>query len=76
MKMHVTLGHPILIFLYSLALLVLGGAIGIRWGTCWHSFRIAVLGAVLMIVHDWVAAIVWSWKTATLIGGFHRNRAR
>jgi hypothetical protein len=76
MKMDVTLGHPILIFLYSLALLVLGGAIGIRWGASWGSIRIAVLGAVLMIVHDWMAAIVWSWKTATLIGATHRDRTR
>ncbi len=76
MKMHVSLDHPLLIFLYSLALFVLGGAIGIRWGASWHSFRIAVVGGVLMIVHDWVAAIVWSWKTATLIGPFQRNGAR
>lgn len=76
MKMHVTLGHPILIFLYSLALFVLGGAIGIRWGVSWNSMRIAALGAVLMIVHDWMAAIVWSWKTATLIGAIHSDRTR
>ena len=30
MKMSVTLGHPILIFLYSLALFLLGAGIGIR----------------------------------------------
>ena len=38
--------------------------------------KIAALGAILMIVHDWVAAIVWSWKTATLIRGSPRDRTR
>ena len=76
MKMSVTLGHPILIFLYSLALFLLGAGIGIRFGASWSAMKIAALGAILMIVHDWVAAIVWSWKTATLIGAAHRDRTR
>ena len=76
MKMSVTLGNPILIFLYSLALLVSGGAIGIRWGASWHSMRFAVLGAILMIVHDWMAEFVWSCKTAKLLGAIHNERTR
>jgi hypothetical protein len=76
MKMSVTLGHPILIFPYTLALLSLGGAIGIRWGASWHSVRVALLGAILMIVHDWIAAVVWFWKTATLIGATRNDRTR
>jgi hypothetical protein len=35
MKVHVTAGDPILIFVYCLALFILGGAIGVRWGATW-----------------------------------------
>lgn len=53
MKMTASLGNPVLIFLYSLAILLLGCAIGLHWkgasGTaCW----LAALGALLMVIHD------------------------
>jgi len=52
-KLHMQLGSPLLIAIYSLALLSIGAAIGARWG---HSPRVAiwmvVLGAGLMVVHD------------------------
>lgn len=65
MNMKMDLGHPILIILYSLALLLLGCAIGIHWH---HSFRsafpIALLGSVLMLIHDWSTSILCFWIAA------------
>jgi hypothetical protein len=59
MKMQMTLGHPVLILLYSLALLLLGCAIGIHWhNSLWGASKVALLGAALMLVHDWAMAIV------------------
>jgi len=59
MKIKMSLGHPILIVLYSLALLLLGCAIGIHWhNSLWSASKVALLGAVLMIVHDWMTAAV------------------
>jgi hypothetical protein len=69
MKTHVTLSNPVLVFVYSLSLLLLGGAIGIKW----HSepvavFSIALLGAALMVVHDTFSALLWLWVGARYLG--------
>jgi hypothetical protein len=66
-KIQVSLGHPFLMFLYSLSLLAIGAAIGIRFGATWGALRIAVVGAILMVVHDMLVAIVWFFKAARLI---------
>jgi hypothetical protein len=68
MKIEVKLGHPIQMSLHGLTLLIFGGASGIRWGASWYPLEIAVLAAILMIVHGWLAAIVWSLRTPRLIG--------
>jgi hypothetical protein len=47
------LGHPILIAIYSLALLSIGAGIGARWGHSPHvAIWMVVLGAGLMVAHD------------------------
>jgi hypothetical protein len=76
MDIEVTAGDPILIFVYSLALFILGGAIGIRWGATWGALRVALIGAALMIVHDWVFAVILLWRAAKLArsGRFERVR--
>jgi hypothetical protein len=59
MEMKMSLGHPILILLYSIALLLLGCAIGIHWhNSLWSASTVALLGAVLIIIHDWAIAVV------------------
>ena len=65
-KIYLQLGHPILIVIYSLALLSIGAAIGAQWG---HSPRIAiwmvVLGAGLMVAHDMLSfSIIFLVSTA------------
>lgn len=75
MKMQVTLGHSVLIFFHSLALLTLGGAIGARCGASPTDLKIALVGAILMIVHDWLATIVWSWTTAKLVQASHTQNS-
>jgi hypothetical protein len=76
MKVRVTAGDPILIFIYSLALLILGGAIGIRWGATWGALRVALIGAALMIVHDWILTVILLWRAAKSArsGRFERVR--
>ena len=63
--MKMSLGNPVLIFLYSLALLLFGCAIGIHWSnSLWSASKVALLGAALMIIHDWATAAVFFWLTA------------
>jgi hypothetical protein len=64
MKMHATLGNPILITVYSIALLLIGCAIG-RWA---HppatALWLAIAGGVLMAIHDTATGVLWFWLTA------------
>ena len=64
MKMHATLGNPILITIYSIALLLIGCAIG-RWA---HppatALWLAIAGGVLMAIHDTATGVLWFWLTA------------
>lgn len=65
-SIHMRLGNPFFIGIWSLALLSIGAAIGARWG---HSPQIAVwmivVGAALMIAHDIVAfTVIFLFSTA------------
>ena len=63
--MKMRLGHPVLILLYSFALLLLGCAIGLHWhNSLWSASKVALLGAMLMMIHDWMTAAVTFWITA------------
>jgi hypothetical protein len=65
MNMHVRLGNPFLIFLYSLALLLLGDAFGMKWhGNPNRAVAVALLAAVLMVIHDTCTALLWMWAAA------------
>lgn len=71
-ELKVQLGHPVLIFIYSLALLLIGCAIGMHW----HQSRtaaiwIAISGAVLMVVYEATSGFIWCSFMAALI---HRNK--
>lgn len=53
------LGNPILIGVYSLALLAFGAAIGCRWGQTPHYvILMIVIGALLMVIHDLATGIL------------------
>ena len=64
MKMNVTLGNPLLIAIYSAALLLIGCAIG-RWAhTSATALWLAIAGGVLMAIHDTATGLIWFWLTA------------
>jgi hypothetical protein len=68
MKLEMTLGNPILIFIYGLALLLFGCAIGIHWhATPAVAVGLALLGAALMVLHEMFTAILWFWITAACV---------
>jgi predicted phosphodiesterase len=60
------LGNPFLIAIYSLALLLIGAAIGARWGCNPHvAVWLVVLGAALMVAHDMLSfSIIFLVSTA------------
>ena len=67
-EMNVQLGHPVLIFIYSVALLLLGVAIGMHW----HQSRsvaiwMAISGAVLMVIYESISGFIWCCFTASWI---------
>lgn len=69
MGMHVRLGNPFLIFVYSVAILLLGCAIGLHWkATPAMALCLAVIGALLMVIHDLVTGILWFSVTAKMLG--------
>ena len=64
-EMEVRLGHPVIIFIHSLALLLIGAAIGIHW----HQSRsaeiwIAICGAMLVVFNEMVSGFMWICLTA------------
>jgi hypothetical protein len=63
-KIRITLGHPVLIFVYSLALLLIGCAIGMHWYQSRASaIWIAVAAASMMVVHDMLTGLIWASVT-------------
>ena len=65
-NIHMRLGNPFLIAIYSLALLLIGAAIGAKWG---HNPQVAlwlvVLGAALMVAHDMLSySVIFLVSTA------------
>jgi membrane protein YdbS with pleckstrin-like domain len=60
----ISLGHPVLIFIYSLALLLIGCGIGMHWYQSRGSaIWIAVAGAALMVVHDTFTGLLFASLT-------------
>jgi hypothetical protein len=65
MKMEMRLANPILIFIYSLSLLLLGSAVGIFWHAAPSvAVGLAIAGASLMILHDTLTSLIWFWIAA------------
>ena len=65
MKMQATLGHPILIAIYSTALLFIGCGVGAHWTHALPTaLRLCIAGGILMAAHDLAMGFVWFWLTA------------
>lgn len=60
-----TFANPILVFIQSLALLLIGCAIGIHWRTS-AVVWIAACGALLTVIHDLLEGLVWFGVTVVL----------
>ncbi len=68
MEMQVTLGHPILIAIYSTALLLFGCAVGVQWNDALPTaLWLSAAGGVLMAVHDLATGFVFAWLTSKWI---------
>lgn len=77
MKMTATLGNPFLVFLYSLAILMFGCAIGVHWkATPCLAFCMTTIGAVLMVIHDLATGILGFWITARIFSHMSNNESR
>jgi hypothetical protein len=65
MKMEMQLTNPILIFIYSLSLLLLGCTAGIfSHATPSVAVGLAIAGASLMVLHDRLTSLIWFWIAA------------
>ena len=74
MQMSVTLGNPFLMFLYSLATLLLGCAIGLHWEAApGMALCLATLGALLMVIHDLATGAVRFWIIAKTVSNTHHD---
>ena len=68
MKMQATLGHPILITLYSAALLLIGCGVGVRFHQSLpRALWICGAASILVAVHDLATGFVWFWLSATWV---------
>jgi hypothetical protein len=55
----------LLVFLYSLSLLLIGCALGMHWrGSPATVVCAAILGATLFVLHEFVALLLWVGATA------------
>jgi len=63
-NVRISLGNPVLIFVYSLAILLLGCAIGMHWYQSRASaIWISVAAAALMVVHDTLTGLLFASLT-------------
>lgn len=75
-KITVTLANPVLIFLWSLAILLLGCAIGLHWkGTPGTAYWLAIVGALLMVIHDMAMGVLWFSVTARMFAKTRQGRS-
>lgn len=65
MKMQITFGNSLLIFIYSLFLLLFGCAIGMHWhGSPATALCLTLLGAALWVSHELLTVLLWFGATA------------
>jgi hypothetical protein len=67
MKMEMQSGNLLLVFIYSLSLLLVGCAVGMHWrGTPSAALSLTILGAALFVLHELVTVLLWFGATAAL----------
>ncbi len=65
MKMQITSGNLLLVFIYSLFMLLFGCAIGMHWhGSPATVLCLAILGAALWVLHELITVLLWFGVTA------------
>lgn len=73
----VRLGHPVLIFFWSVWMLLLGCVIGMHWHQSRGvAFCISVACAVMIVVHEMIDGWVWCTLTVWLIQRRQGQRER
>jgi hypothetical protein len=76
-EMKVQLGHPVVIFVHSLALLLIGCAIGSHWHTSrTAAILIAVSGAALVVINEMISGFFWVSITTLWIHKIKRAGGR
>ncbi len=66
--MTMNLGDPLVIFVYSVSLLLFGCAIGIHWHSSpGAAVGLAFVGAALMVLHDTLTSLIWFLIAATWV---------
>ena len=76
-NIRISLGHPVLIFIYSVALLLIGCAIGMHWDQSRVSaIWIAVAAASLMVVHDMLTGLIFASLTFRRFQREQRNQSQ
>jgi hypothetical protein len=75
MQVRVQLANPVLIFIWSLSMLLIGCAIGMHWsGARGTAIWIAVCGALLMVIHDFAEGLIWIGIAAAWIQKTQKGR--
>jgi multisubunit Na+/H+ antiporter MnhB subunit len=75
-KITVSLGNPLLILIWSLAMLLLGCVIGMHWkATPGTAFCVAAVGAILMVLHDLGMGLLWFVASAKLLDNARHDRS-
>src|ERR1035438_10530403 len=65
MKMEMQSGNLLLVFIYSLSLLLIGCAVGMHWrGSPSVALCITIFGAALFVLHELVMFLLWFGATA------------
>jgi hypothetical protein len=65
MKMQASLAHPLLVAIYSTALLFIGCGVGVHWANALPTARrICIAGGIFMVAHDLATGLVWFYVTA------------
>lgn len=76
-EVRIPLSNPLLVFIYSLSLLLAGCAIGMHWYQSRASaIWIAVAAASLMVVHDMFAGMIWCSAISGLLRKLPRNQSQ
>jgi hypothetical protein len=65
MKMEMQSGNLLLVFIYSLSLLLIGCAVGMHWrGSPSVALCVTILGAALFVLHELMTVLLWFGATA------------